>query len=142
MVYTAIKVIGAGYLVLLGIQAIRHRKGFAVDRLDERHVTPLPLRTAARQGFAVGVSNPKAFIIFASVLPQFIDRGQGHVQAQMMILGFVAFTIGLLSDSVWAVIASRLRTWFNASPKRGELLGAVGGTSMIGLGVGVAVTGN
>ncbi|MGZ5367157.1 MAG: LysE family translocator [Aeromicrobium sp.] len=142
IVYTAIKVIGAGYLVLLGIQAIRHRKGFAVDRLDERHVTPLPLRTAARQGFAVGVSNPKAFIIFASVLPQFIDRGQGHVQAQMMILGFVAFTIGLLSDSVWAVIASRLRTWFNASPKRGELLGAVGGTSMIGLGVGVAVTGN
>ncbi|MGZ5408305.1 MAG: LysE family translocator [Aeromicrobium sp.] len=142
IVYTAIKVIGAGYLVLLGIQAIRHRKGFAVDRLDERHVTPLPLRTAARQGFAVGVSNPKAFIIFASVLPQFIDRGQGDVQAQMMILGFVAFTIGLLSDSVWAVIASRLRTWFNASPKRGELLGAVGGTSMIGLGVGVAVTGN
>lgn len=142
IVYTAIKVIGAGYLVWLGIQAIRHRKGFAVDRLDERHVTPLPLRTAARQGFAVGVSNPKAFIIFASVLPQFIDRGQGHVQAQMMILGFVAFTIGLLSDSVWAVIASRLRTWFNASPNRGELLGAVGGTSMIGLGVGVAVTGN
>lgn len=142
IVYTAIKVIGAGYLVWLGIQAIRHRKGFAVDRLDERHVTPLPLRTAARQGFAVGVSNPKAFIIFASVLPQFIDRGQGHVQAQMMILGLVAFTIGLLSDSVWAVIASRLRTWFNASPNRGELLGAVGGTSMIGLGVGVAVTGN
>lgn len=142
IVYTAIKVIGAGYLVWLGIQAIRHRKGFAVDRLDERHVTPLPLRTAARQGFAVGVSNPKAFIIFASVLPQFIDRGQGHVQAQMMILGLVAFTIGLLSDSVWAVIASGLRTWFNASPKRGELLGAVGGTSMIGLGVGVAVTGN
>lgn len=142
IVYTAIKVIGAAYLVWLGIQAIRHRKGFSVDRLDERHVTPLPLLTAARQGFAVGVSNPKAFNIFASVLPQFIDRGQGHVQTQMMILGFVAFTIALLSDSVWAVIASRLRTWFNASPNRGELLGAVGGTSMIGLGVGVAVTGN
>jgi threonine/homoserine/homoserine lactone efflux protein len=142
IVYTAIKAIGAAYLVWLGIQAIRHRKGFSVDRLGARHVTPLPLLTAARQGFAVGVTNPKAFIIFASVLPQFIDRGQGHVQAQMMILGFVAFTIGLLSDSVWAVIASRLRTWFNASPKRGELLGAVGGTSMIGLGIGVAVTGN
>ena len=142
MVYTAIKVVGAVYLVWLGIQAIRHRKDFSVARLDDKLGSSLPLFKAARQGFVVGVSNPKAFIIFASVLPQFIDRGQGQVQAQMMVLGLVAFTIGLVSDSVWAVIASQLRTWFNASPKRGELLGAVGGTSMIGLGVGVAVTGN
>ncbi|MDQ3156072.1 MAG: LysE family translocator [Actinomycetota bacterium] len=142
MVYTAIKVVGAAYLVWLGIQAIRHRKDFSVARLDDRHGSSLPLLKAARQGFVVGISNPKAFIIFASVLPQFIDRGEGQVQAQMMILGLVAFTIGLVSDSVWAVIASQLRTWFNASPKRGELLGTVGGTSMIGLGIGVAVTGN
>ena len=142
MVYTVIKVVGAVYLVWLGIQAIRHRKDFSVARLDDKHGPSLPLFKAARQGFVVGVSNPKAFIIFASVLPQFIERGQGQVQAQMMVLGLVAFTIGLVSDSVWAVIASQLRTWFNASPKRGELLGAVGGTSMIGLGVGVAVTGN
>lgn len=142
MVYTAIKVVGAAYLVWLGIQAIRHRKDFSVARLDDWRSSSLPLFKAARQGFVVGVSNPKAFIIFASVLPQFIDRGQGQVQAQMMVLGLVAFTIGVVSDSVWAVIASRLRTWFNASPKRGELLGAVGGTSMIGLGIGVAVTGN
>ena len=49
--------------------------------------------------------------------------------------------IGLVSDSVWAVLASRLRSWFNASPKRGEAMGTVGGVSMIGLGVGIAVTG-
>ena len=89
-----------------------------------------------RQGFVVGVSNPKAFMIFAAVLPQFIDRGQGHVQTQMVLLGLLAFVIGLGSDSVWALLASRLRTWFNASPRRGEAMGAVGGVSMIGLGVG------
>jgi len=75
------------------------------------------------------------------VLPQFVDRGHGHVQAQMLLLGLLAFGIGLASDSVWAVLASRLRSWFNASPRRGEAMGAVGGLSMIGLGVAIAVTG-
>ena len=53
-----------------------------------------------------------------------------------------SFSIGIVSDSLWAVIASQLRSWFNASPRRGEAMGAVGGTSMIGLGIGLAVTGN
>jgi threonine/homoserine/homoserine lactone efflux protein len=94
-----------------------------------------------RQGFVVGVSNPKAFMIFAAVLPQFVDRGEGHVQVQMLLLGLLAFCIGLGSDSVWALLAARLRTWFDASPRRGEAMGAVGGMSMIGLGIGIAVTG-
>ena len=102
---------------------------------------PLSRRRAMRQGFVVGVSNPKAFMMFAAVLPQFVDRGAGHVQAQMLLLGLLAFVIGLLSDSVWALLASRLRAWFDDSPRRGEAMGAVGGVSMIGLGVGLAVTG-
>ncbi len=139
-VFTVLKLAGAAYLVFLGVQAIRHRRGIHVDA--ESHRTPLPLPRALRQGFVVGVSNPKAFMIFAAVLPQFVDRGEGHVQAQMLLLGTLAFLIGLLSDSVWAVLAARLRTWFNASPRRGEAMGAVGGMSMIGLGVGLAATGH
>ena len=94
-----------------------------------------------RQGFVVGVTNPKAFMILGAVLPQFVDRGVGHVQAQMLLLGLLAFTIGLLSDSLWALIASQLRTWFARSRRRGEAVGAAGGVSMIGLGVGLAVAG-
>jgi len=83
-------------------------------------------------------------MIFAAVLPQFVDRGEGHVQVQMLLLGLLAFCIGLGSDSVWALAAARLRTWFDASPRPGEAMGAVGGLSMIGLGRGdrqPAVTG-
>jgi threonine/homoserine/homoserine lactone efflux protein len=141
VVFAVLKLAGAGYLVWLGIQAIRHRRAFDVGD-PGAPARVLSTRTAVRQGFVVGISNPKAFMIFAAVLPQFIDRGAGHVQTQMLLLGLVAFTIGLLSDSLWAVIASRLRSWFNASPRRGAALGAVGGTSMIGLGVGLAVTGH
>ena len=46
------------------------------------------------------------------------------------------------SDSTWAIVASQLRSWFLRSPRRGAALGAVGGLSMIGLGVGLAVTGD
>ena len=48
----------------------------------------------------------------------------------------------MVSDSTWAVVASQLRQWFVRSPRRGEAVGAVGGVSMIGLGVGLAVTGD
>ena len=140
IVFTVVKLAGAAYLVHLGVQAIRHRRAFTM-RVAGGHRAPLRLLRALRQGFVVGASNPKAFIIFAAVLPQFIDRGHGAVQGQMLVLGLLAFCIGLLSDSVWAVLASQLRSWFNASERRGEALGAVGGMSMIGLGVAVAVGG-
>lgn len=142
VVFMILKFAGAAYLVWLGIQAIRHRKAFSVQNAGVDGFPALTWHKVIRQGYIVGVSNPKAFMIIGAVLPQFIDRANGHVQAQMLLLGLIAVTIGLLSDSLWAVIASQLRAWFNASQKRGEAMGAVGGTSMIGLGVGLAVSGN
>ena len=137
-VYTVLKLLGAVYLVWLGVQAIRHRHDFHLD--STAAVGPrVSFTRAMRQGFVVGVTNPKAFMILGAVLPQFVDRGEGHVQTQMLLLGLLAFTIGLLSDSLWALIASQLRAWFAQSRRRGEAVGAAGGVSMIGLGVGLAV---
>ena len=139
-VYTVLKLLGAVYLVWLGVQAIRHRHDFHLDSTTA--VGPrVSFTRAMRQGFVVGVTNPKAFMILGAVLPQFVDRGEGHVQTQMLLLGLLAFTIGLLSDSLWALIASQLRAWFAQSRRRGEAVGAAGGVSMIGLGVGLAVAG-
>jgi threonine/homoserine/homoserine lactone efflux protein len=138
--FEVVKVLGAVFLVYLGVQALRHRHGISVagstTGTPEMHGW-----RALRQGFMVGFSNPKAYVIFAAVLPPFIDRGRGHGTLQMLLLGLVAFVIGLCSDSVWALLASQLRRWFNASPSRGRALGTVGGMSMIGLGVAVAVSG-
>ena len=137
-VFTVLKLAGAAYLVWLGVQAIRHGRFSDETGVD---APPLSRRTVFRQGFAVGATNPKAFAMAAAVLPQFVSRDAGDATAQMLVLGAIAVTIGLLSDGLWAVIASRLREWFASSPRHGRRLSLVGGTSIIGLGVALAVTG-
>ncbi len=139
VVFTTIKLAGAAYLVWLGVQALRHRHDLRLDTVER---TPMSWRRAARQGFVVGVSNPKAFMIFAALLPPFVDAEHGSVPTQMFVLGSAAVVLGLVCDSVWALAAGRARDWFAGSPRRGSALGAVGGTSMIGLGVGMALTGH
>jgi threonine/homoserine/homoserine lactone efflux protein len=141
VVYEVVKFGGALYLVYLGVQALRHRHGITVTKEGAGDVTPLRPVAALRQGFMVGFTNPKGYVMFVALLPQFLDRSRGHVSLQMLLLGLIAFTIGICSDSLWALLASQLRRWFNASPKRGRTLGTVGGMSMIGLGVAVAVGG-
>lgn len=140
-VFTVLKLVGAAYLVWLGIEAVRRRRELSVADAGLASPGRMSSARAVRQGFVVGVSNPKAYLIFAAVLPQFVDRSAGQVPLQMLLLGLLAFAIGLVSDSLWAVIASQLRTWFTRSRRRGEAVGAAGGVSMIGLGVGLAISG-
>lgn len=140
-VFMTIKLVGAAYLVYLGVQAWRHRKEVQLTSSGVRG--PMGAWRAARQGFVVGVTNPKGFMIYAALLPPFLDRSAGAPPAaeQMLMLGWIAIVIGLVSDSIWALAAGRARDWFASSPRRVQRLGAIGGTSMIGLGVGLAITG-
>ena len=98
-------------------------------------------RLALRDGFIVGVTNPKAFILFGAILPQFVNRGAGDVPAQMLLLALVSVSIGVVSDSAWGLAASGVRAWFTRSPRRFALVGGAGGLAMIGVGVTVALTG-
>jgi len=140
VVFNVIKLAGVAYMVWLGVQAFRHRTAMRVDDVRAERA-PVGAVRAVRQGFVVGVFNPKAFMMFAAVLPQFVDVDAGRVTGQMLVLGLLAVVIGLLSDGLWAVLASQLRHWFSASPRRGRAVGATGGISMIGLGVALALTG-
>jgi threonine/homoserine/homoserine lactone efflux protein len=139
LAFTVLKLAGAAYLVFLGVQAFRRR-----GKLADAFSSPPPPRTdrrALREGFVVGVTNPKALILFGAVLPQFVNRSAGNVPVQMLLLALVSIGIGLVSDSSWAIAASQLRAWFAKSPRRFAMVGGAGGLAMIGVGVTVAVTG-
>ena len=138
-VFTALRLAGAAYLVWLGVQAFRRRDSLA--RVLTEAAAPRGGARSVREGFVVGVTNPKAVILFAAVLPQFVDRPAGHVTAQMLVLSAMSVVIGLASDSCYGLAASTVRSWFARSPRRLGLVGGVGGLAMIGLGITLALTG-
>lgn len=136
--FTIIKIVGAMYLVYLGVQAIRHRHAHA----EGSSPAPMPAAKLLRQGFIVGLTNPKTIAFFVAVLPQFVAPAAGAVWAQMLLLGLTFQLLALACDSVWAIAAGTARLWFARSPRRVSNLSAAGGVMMIGLGGTLALTGS
>jgi threonine/homoserine/homoserine lactone efflux protein len=139
--YTALKVVGAGYLVYLGVQAIRHRRG-VLDQLGlGRPAAPRAAWRVLGTGIVVGVTNPKTVVFLGALLPQFVDRPSGGAPAQMLLLGAIFVALAVMGDGAVALAASRARDWFVGSPHRLARLGGAGGVMMIGLGAGLALSG-
>jgi threonine/homoserine/homoserine lactone efflux protein len=135
--YTVVKVAGAAYVIWLGIQAIRHRRG-GRDALEEQ--VSARRGHALRIGVVVGLTNPKTVLFFVAFLPQFTNAAAGHVAVQMAVLGAVFGGLAVCSDSVWALLAARAREWFARKPARLDKLGATGGVMMVGLGATMLAT--
>ena len=141
--YTAIKLVGAAYVVWLGVQAIRHRADAraalgAIDTPGAVTMRSMSARRSLRVGFFVGVTNPKTIVFFLAFLPHFVNDADGHAEAQLMLLGLVFGVMCVASDSLWALAAGKARDWFGRRPERLDALGVAGGTMMVGLGVSMA----
>jgi threonine/homoserine/homoserine lactone efflux protein len=136
LAYAAVQWGGGLYLVYLGIDAIRKRAIHASDMTNQGPVGPTPLRSI-RDGFWVGVLNPKAIVFFAAVLPQFVDIESDHVTLQLIFLGLTFCVLAFFSDGAWGLLAGTARAWLAKSPHRLERLRAFGGLVMIILGLAV-----
>ena len=113
-VFVVLKLLGAAYLIYLGITKIRDRKALA--GLGGVAIGSRSARRSVREGFVVGATNPKGLIIFTAILPQFIERSQGHTTLQLLTLGAICVLIALLSDGAWAIASgsARARASFGA----------------------------
>jgi threonine/homoserine/homoserine lactone efflux protein len=137
--HDALRLVGAAYIVVLGVRALRHRRALAAAL--GQPVAAMPIGRILREGFIVGVTNPKLAVFFTAVLPQFTDPARGHLSVQLLVLGSILVAIALISDSMWGLAAGTARDWLGRSPRRLEALGGTGGLVMIGLGVRLAMTG-
>jgi len=134
----AIRLVGGAYLIYLGVSAIGRAQ---TNRLLKRERQFESTVRALRRGFVVGITNPKALVIFAVILPEFIRSHGGPVPVQLLVLAVVPCLLGLVTDTTWALAAGGARTWFTRNPRRESSVERVGGLSMIGLGCAVVLSG-
>ena len=96
--------------------------------------------TVVRQGFTVGILNPKSLVFFVAVFPHFVDRTRGSVTAQLLVFGAVFSVMAFMSDGTWGLIAGTAREWLSGSPTRLVVLRTIGGCVMVLLGVLIIVS--
>jgi threonine/homoserine/homoserine lactone efflux protein len=133
-----VQVLGGIYLIYLGIEALRHRQAHADDMVKVEEVKPSYYQIL-RQGFTVGVLNPKALVFFSAVFPQFVDPAVGSITIQLLIFGAIFTALALMLDGTWGILVGSSRDWFVTSKSRLVTLRTIGGVVMMALGIGVII---
>jgi threonine/homoserine/homoserine lactone efflux protein len=131
MAFTAVKVVGGCYLIYLGIKSLRSARTTSA-------ATPPKLRATKQlfaEGFLVSLLNPKVALFFLAFLPQFVDRDNGPIWSQTLVLGLLYIPLGLCSDSMYAFLGARLGTRFSGHAARVRATRYAEGGILIGLGV-------
>jgi threonine/homoserine/homoserine lactone efflux protein len=136
--YSAVRYVGAGYLVYLGIRKYLEH---ASSDGDAGHACPVPLRRVYANAILVQVLNPKSAIFFFAFLPQFVNPARGHVALQFLELGMLFSVMGLASDSSWAFAAGTASGWLRRNRRFVASQRYFAGTVYLGLGLATAMTG-
>ncbi len=135
LAFTVIKDLGAAYLIYLGLRKIFSRE--TVRTTGENQ--PQNLRRIFFQGVVIQTLNPKTALFFIAFLPQFVDRSQGAIAWQMLVLGCIFVLIAALSDSTYAILAGTVGRWFKKSRSAVRTGRYVVGGVYIGLGLTAAL---
>ncbi|MFC1440896.1 LysE family translocator [Streptacidiphilus sp. N1-10] len=133
--FTALRIVGAAYLVHLGVQAIRHR---GQDRPEAAGATGMSGRRAYLRGLLTNLVNPKMVTFTIAFLPQFVDPGLGRVWLQFMVLGAVFVALEFLVDGTVGLFAGRIGSWLGRRRTARRRLDVATGGVFIGLGVRLA----
>jgi len=136
--FTALKWLGAAYLVYLGVRRILDRTATTTVASDRPR--PLRLRRAFLDGVVVNTLNPKTALFFLAFLPQFVDLSRGRPEAQILGLGLLFVLLGTLTDGAYALSAGTAARWLRGRPRFLASERWVSGSVYIGLGVVAAVS--
>jgi threonine/homoserine/homoserine lactone efflux protein len=132
--YNGVQWAGGLYLIYLGYSAIKASKVDAQGMQKTEEIKP-SLLTSAKNGFWVGVLNPKSIVFFAAILPAFVDQEKDNVTQQLFLLGLIFCVIAFISDGSYGLLAGTAREWLASDVSRLIFMRRFGGSVMIGLGV-------
>ena len=133
--FAVVKYLGATYLCFLGIRMIldaRKDQAISLASLQSR-------RSPLWQGVLTEVLNPKTALFFLSFIPQFVNRGSGHVFLQFVLLGTISVTLNTSADIVVTMLAGPLGQRIRESARFRRRQRTMTGAVMIGLGAYLAL---
>jgi threonine/homoserine/homoserine lactone efflux protein len=131
LAFEALRYLGAGYLIYLGLRLIlRRRRGDAA--LSPVRATP---RSAFLEGMISNLTNPNVLVFMLAFLPQFVDPARGSVAVQLLVLGATQKLCGLVVLAATAFAAGTVGDWIARRPGLILWQERLAGAVMIGLGV-------
>jgi threonine/homoserine/homoserine lactone efflux protein len=138
LAFDVVKYLGAAYLIYLGVRKLFIREEGEVNG----EIKAESLSRIYWQGFAINLLNPKTALFFFAFLPQFVTPDQGNVTTQTLLLGSLFVGMALITDSLYALLASSLaeRLRGNRHFQKGQRYFA--GLVYVGLGITTAFTGS
>ncbi len=139
--FAVFKLIGAAYLIWLGIKTWR-TAGAALDATPDIGaplVNATDTRRALRDGIVVEAFNPKSAAFFLAFLPQFVSPTSGDVALQFIALGLITVTLNTAVDIVVTFSASRMRAGLIARPALVTRMRRTSATVLVGLGISLAL---
>jgi threonine/homoserine/homoserine lactone efflux protein len=134
--FTAIKLVGAVYLLYLGLQLLFTRTAQISATSSARQSR---LRLFAT-GAASNISNPKIAVFYFAFLPQFVSPTTGHATLTIFVLGIVFAGLTFLIKGPVALFAGRLSAWFQSRPSALVWLYRCSGVVMVGLALRLALS--
>lgn len=133
LAFYAVKIVGAGYLIWLGIKVLRSRSLFSLEPAKK-----LPLSKIFLTGFLSAALNPKPGLFVLAFVPQFVNPTLGSVTVQMMGYGAWFALLTALGFSLMGVFSSQLADWLRNKPRMVSGLNIGAGVTFIASGLTVA----
>ncbi|GAA2215272.1 LysE family translocator [Nonomuraea monospora] len=135
--FTVVRVVGAAYLIYLGVQAIRKRDDSPMD--VAMGGGGMPGRKAYLSGLMTNLLNPKMVTFTIAFLPQFINPSLGQVWLQFAILGVILIALEFVVDGAVGVLAGRIGAWLRHRRAARRRIDVATGGIFVGLGVKLAL---
>ena len=135
--FRTVKYLGAAYLVYLGVRRLMGKDDVVVAAGDNNRT----LRRVFVQGVWVNILNPKTALFFFAFLPQFVNVDGAPVGLQILFLGTLLVTMGIVTDGIYAVAAGGLGSWLKERPKVITAQRWFAGGVFISLGLATALSG-
>lgn len=136
--FTALKLLGAAYLIWIGFRTIvTARRDALAASAGQAAAPPVGARRAFREGVLVEALNPKTAAFFLAFVPQFVNPSAGNVTLQFAALGLISVALNTAADVLVAFAAGGVRTGMAGRPSLVRRLREVSGAGMVALGMGL-----